>query len=67
MFATFGWSNYYGKEEIVRATQADKIMWLIQQIDELNKILQKTLYELDKWEEVSSHEYLIKTIYGEEK
>ena len=51
----------------MRATQADKIMWLIQQIDELNKILQRTLYELDKWEEVSSHEYLIKTIFGEEK
>ena len=67
MLESHRWSNYYGKEEIVRATQADKIMWLIQQIDELNKILQKTLYELDKWEEVSSHEYLIKTIFGEEK
>ena len=67
MFAAFRWSNYYGKEEMRRATQLDKICWLIQQIDELNLILQKTLREVERWEEVSSHEHLVKTIFGEEK
>ena len=50
----------------MRATQLDKICWLIQQIDELNLILQKTLREVERWEEVSSHEHLVKTIFGEE-